>query len=160
MVQFLNHSKFSFFFVGDYIIDLSKQNSDRKVKNYLNDLYAPRCYSLINKPTKMTSTLSTTLDHIYSNAIDKFCISGILTYDISDHLPIFCIIKNKTYRNISNKFIQDMKHFDAEEFCVDFNARLGKLKAINSPDLSMDQFIQPLTYVTNKHVPLPKKLRR
>ena len=106
VVQFLNHSNSPFFLVGDYNIDLSKQNSDRKVENYLNDLYAAGCYSLINKPTRMTSTSSTTLDHIYLNAIDKFCISGILTYDISDHLPIFYIIKNKTCRSIGNKFIQ------------------------------------------------------
>ena len=103
---------------------------------------------------------STTLDHIYSHAIDKFCITGILTNDIADHLPIFCIIKNKTYRNIGNKFIQDMKHFDAEEFCVDFNSRLGELKAVNNPDWLMDQLIQTLTDVTNKHAPLRKMLRR
>ena len=96
---------------------------------------------MLTKPAKMTSTSSTTLDHVYSNAIDKLCISGILTDDISDHLPIFCIIKNKTYRNIGNKFIQDMEHFDAEEFCVDFNTRLGELKAVNNPDSSMDQLI-------------------
>ena len=53
-----------------------------------------------------------------------------------------------------------MKHFDAEELCVDFNPRLGELKAVNNTDLSMYELIQTLTDVTNKHALLRKMSRK
>ena len=41
------------------------------------------------KPTRITSTNATLLDHIWTNVISSQSIkSGILTYEISDHLPI------------------------------------------------------------------------
>ena len=78
--------------MGDYNIDLSKQNTNNKVTNCLNELYSAGCYSLINKPTRITETYATTLDYIYSNSLHKISVSGVLISDISDHLLTFCVM--------------------------------------------------------------------
>ena len=61
--------------MGDYNIDLSKQNTNNQVTDYLNELYSAGCYSLINKPTRKTDTSATTLDHIYIQQFtsENFC---------------------------------------------------------------------------------------
>ena len=98
---------------------MGKQNSDSKVSTYLNEIYSAGSYLLINKPTRITLISSTTLDDFYTNHIDKICLPGILIYDISDHLPIFCSFKNTHIKNHYNleKEIPDTKHFNTEAFC-------------------------------------------
>jgi len=59
--------------------------------NYLNTIYAEGCNNLINKPTRITQTTATLLDHIYSDMTKYISYTGILMYDVSDHLPNYCI---------------------------------------------------------------------
>ena len=74
----------TFVLMGDYNISISKQNIDNKIQNYVNEIYSSGCFSLINKPTRITTTSATTLDHIYSNSLQNFSVSGILISDVSD----------------------------------------------------------------------------
>ena len=67
IMQNFSRSNNTFVLMGDYNIDISKQNIDNKIQNYVND--SSGCFSLINKPTRITSTLATTLDHMYSNSL-------------------------------------------------------------------------------------------
>ena len=60
-----SYSNQAFILMGDYNINLSKQTTNNKATNYLNELYSAGCYSLINKPTRITVTSATTLDHLY-----------------------------------------------------------------------------------------------
>ena len=92
--------------MGDYNIDLSKQNTNNKVTNYLNKLYSAGCYSLINKPTRIIDTSAMTLDHIYSNSLHKISVRGVLISDISDHLPTFCVMTSNIQKNLRYEKIQ------------------------------------------------------
>ena len=86
-----NHSNISFL-QGDHDIDLSKQNIEFKVRNYINKVFSFGCCSLISKPTKVTSISPMTLDHAYTNSSKKAGTSVILVLDVFDHLPTFCAI--------------------------------------------------------------------
>ena len=97
-----NFSNQAFILMGDYNIDLSKQNTNNIVTNYLNELYSPGCYSLINKSTRITDTSETTLDHIYSNSLHKTSVSEVLISDISDHLPTFCVMTSNMQRKFDS----------------------------------------------------------
>ena len=44
---------------------------------------------LIESPTRITSTSSSLIDHILTNAIDKISNSGIINIGVSDHQLIF-----------------------------------------------------------------------
>ena len=65
---------------GDFNIDLLGYDSMNSVTYYMNSLYSEVCYNLIDKPTVITSTSSTLLDHIYTNISVKTLIIGILSY--------------------------------------------------------------------------------
>ena len=62
----LNHFKQEYILVGDYNIDLLKHQSISKVCKYLSAIHAKGCSS-INKPTRITETSATLLDHMYTN---------------------------------------------------------------------------------------------
>lgn len=63
--------------------------------------------SCIPKPTRITSHSATLIDNLFSNDPDNHKFSGILWFDISDHLPIFqitnCSLKPKTKCSVYHK---------------------------------------------------------
>ena len=82
--------------MGDINIDLASQT------NYVSDynllLQSNFFFSLITKPTRVTNSSKTIIDHVLTNDTDSILTPGVLTYSISDHYPIFCTISNPTYK--------------------------------------------------------------
>lgn len=56
-------------------------------------------YPKIIRPSRITSHSASLIDNIFTNQIDNSTVSGLLVYDISDHLPVFTIYNNN-YKNI------------------------------------------------------------
>ena len=84
---------------GDFNLDLVSDNLNNYSKELINLFHRKNIYSLIDKPTRVTNSTATLIDHIWSNDYNNSLANGII-YDnsISDHFPIFSIFK------ISNKF--------------------------------------------------------
>ena len=59
-------------------------------------------YSLIKSPTRITSKSNSILDNFYTNFITDRLSSGIINYELSDHLPIFLNIKLEKHIEINN----------------------------------------------------------
>ena len=80
-----------------------------KIKSYKpsNDLLhlylAANIIPTITKPTRITHTSATLIDNIYVRHTTPFVHSGILISDISDHLPIFCLIGKRKPSKIRNE---------------------------------------------------------
>ena len=114
--------------LGDFNTDISKQTSETKVSNYIKEIYSCGCYSLINKPTRITAKSATTLEHVYTNVIHKVDMAGILVLDVSDHLPTFCVIKGYVHKKTyPRKIVRDMKNFNVEGFCEDVSSKLASM---------------------------------
>ena len=62
-------------------------------------LYSYGVFPQINKPTRVTSFSSTIIDNVFTNVLSMNAKSGILSNDISDHLPNFY---NTEYRGITS----------------------------------------------------------
>ena len=84
-------------------IDLLKHHIHQQTTRYLDMLYSHDLLPVITKPTRITSHTATLIHHIYTNTVNRL-ISGILTIDISDHLPVFCMA-DIPLKKIINKFI-------------------------------------------------------
>lgn len=82
------------FLFGDFNINPLKSNSSFS-SDFLNVVFSTHFYSLIHKPTRITSTSATLIDNIMVNCLDYKMASGILLADISDHLPVFQIVYTK-----------------------------------------------------------------
>ena len=92
------------FMCGDLNINLLKYEDHCDSKEFINSLFSHGLYPLINLPTRITSTSSTLIDNIFTNEIDVDISSGILINDISDHLPIFSMIKYESKVGKSNNY--------------------------------------------------------
>ena len=86
-----------FYLMGDFNIDLLQFHYNQIIKTYADNLlgYSVKC--CINKPTRISVSTKSLLDHIYTNDFNRSLFSGIALCDISDHLPTFIFIKDIKY---------------------------------------------------------------
>ena len=85
-------------------INFLKFNEHAQTEEFLDMLYANNILPIITKPTRLTDHTATLIDHIYTNCLQNFT-AGILTVDITDHLPIFFLVRTQPTENNSNKNI-------------------------------------------------------
>lgn len=113
------------YLMGDLNVNLLKQN-DNSVNELLNLFYTYSYFPVITKPTRVTSTSASLIDHIWTNDLNNYQASGIMYTSISDHFPVFssfsvpqykshCPYITITKRIINNEFINafktDLIHF-------------------------------------------------
>lgn len=98
--------------MGDFNVGLLKVEESRHSNDVLNCMFSSSFYPLIPKPTRITSRSATLIDNIFVNSLVDNFTGGLLSTDLSDHLPIFQITisltqnttKKKTkHRKITNK---------------------------------------------------------
>ena len=103
----------------DHNMDLLKMSKHKHTQSFLDRDLDEDLLPTITKPTRITRHSSTLLDNIFtSRRLQCSFISGILTTDLSDHLPtLLCLrdLRHETkiqktikYRAINNKNIQSM----------------------------------------------------
>ena len=112
------------FLLGDFNIDLIKNESDSNVSEYFNHLSSNHLLPHISIPTRITDRSKTLIDNIFSNSTAEN-LSGNLTTSISDHLPQFVILplseklskpeKNNTYK-------RNFKNINKDQLLHDFSA--------------------------------------
>lgn len=82
--------------IGDLNINLLADD-DINVTEFLNNMFSFNFLPIITRPTRFPvgdqRGSPSLLDHIWSNRLGRF-VSGIVTFDITDHLPTFAIFPN------------------------------------------------------------------
>ena len=109
ILERVRHEQKLCYLLGDYNIDLLKHGSHKPTSEFLDLLYGNSFYNLTNRPTRNSQTSATLIDNIFTNDmnINEGKISGVLTTAITDHYPIFHIIKTnfiwtRKYNNDNN----------------------------------------------------------
>ena len=74
--------------MGDININLIEKN--RQTVDYLLMLQSNSFFSVLNKPTRITPTSKTLIDHIsiLTNDVNLTVKPSVIIYKIADHLPI------------------------------------------------------------------------
>ena len=101
------------YIIGDMNYNIVNTNHHQPTQTYYTLLTALMYQQVINKPTRITETSSTIIDHIWHNDVtngydSQHNRSGILYCNISDHLPIFFQITSNKTRNIKVKTLDDI----------------------------------------------------
>ena len=95
-----------FYLLGDYNIDLLKTNKNNDTHECVNDLLARSVNCPISKPTRITSSTNTSIDHMYTSDLNSSLLSGINISDLSDRNGVFLIMPE--FKNIKKgKFNAD-----------------------------------------------------
>ena len=88
-----DHSKCSFEIVGDFNIDLLQFENHELTNDFLEASFSYGLLPVITKPTRVTPTSATLIDHIWVKNKSELHTAGIILSHISDHYPIFYVHK-------------------------------------------------------------------
>ena len=82
--------------LGDLNIDLLKYEEHRLTSSFVDKLYSNNVFPLITKPTRVTQTTATLIDHVLTNIFDIWGKhrQGILCIDMTDHYAVFHVAGN------------------------------------------------------------------
>ena len=69
--------------------------------------------------------LFTLIDYIYTSDVKSCIVSGIITNDLSDHLPIFAIIKKIAPQKVYSEKVRKINGINAERFIADLQSQLN-----------------------------------
>ena len=160
----MSNKKIEFYLVGDFNIDLLQSHCNQIIKTYADNLlgYSVKC--CINKPTRISVSTKSLLDHIYTIDFNRSLFSGIALCDISDDLPAFIFIKDIKYikKKLKEVYIRDMKDFLEELFCQDLYKQLGDLHVTESlsPHDQFEEFVKLFTDIVNFYAPRRRATRK
>ena len=89
--------------LGDFNIDILPSSNHPLEKSWSDIAHNYELSQIITKPTRVTSTTKTLLDHIYinTNIITKY--SDVLKWSISDHFPVYLVIGNYDHEKEKKK---------------------------------------------------------
>ena len=151
------------YLMGDFNIDLLSSINQHTSSHFLNILSSFSFYPHINKHTRITPTSSTLIDNIFSNVIDQHSLNGILYYDISDHLPIFTIVKHpghthKPSTNLKHNKIRKETKQNIESLKLDLTQEQWlDIFQTNDVNQSYENFINKLLFYYDKNIPLVRQ---
>ena len=117
---------------------------------------------IVTKPTRISSTTTSLLDHIYTNNTSLFTNVEVPEKSISDHFPTICTWKAKPPKqpNSGHTTIsyRAFKNFQKETFFQDLNsASFSNVFNFSDPSNALDALYANLLPIINKHAPLRKK---
>ena len=135
ILDIINNERKHCTLLGDFNVDLLKFGSDTKINNFIDNIFSHGLAPLIFRPTRLTRTSATLLDHIYSNNIHGKSHSGIIVTDVADHFGIFYIMHDK-----SPKTKQTAKMI---RYISDRNILLFKQYLVNTNFTSVTSFACP-----------------
>ena len=98
---FRNKRNKTIYVCGDFNVDLLQYDKHRDTNHFIDRLYSLGLHPLITRPTRITSHSNTLIDNIYTTDVTSCIQSGLIIYDMTDHLPIFQITEYKHNNNIT-----------------------------------------------------------
>ena len=127
----------------------------------MNIIYRNGMIPNVNKPTRVTRTTVTAIDHIFTNSfIDKNFKTAIFKSDISDHFPI-CFIITSTKPKIENKTSFIFKRIFNVDAINTFKQDLHKtnwkdIEVFIDPNEAYKAFLERFLLLYDKYFPIRK----
>lgn len=108
-------------------MDCLKFDEDKKVEEFYNHYFNFGLIPIINRPTRITQDSCTAIDNALINYVTGTnLMSGIIKTDISDHFPIFLIIKDLTICKSQSKTRLIQKRIFSQDKLHMFTLELSK----------------------------------
>ena len=158
IIQNVDNSNMPYCVLGDLNCDVQNSPIPNHSKRLLGIMESYDCRQLIEKPTRVAQTSSTTVDLIFSNCSEKITESGVIEVSMTDHYMIYCVLgKSKSGHSHFHKYRTGrcLKNFNEELFIADIS-KVDFSSVLNSddPQIACSTFLSILTPVMDKHAPL------
>ena len=139
------------YLLGDWNINLMNHSFHEITSEFLELLYSRLFFPLISRPTRITAHKASLIDNIFTNDFSHQSFSGLFLNDISDHLPIFAVVKGFDKIINTSKFFtyrekteNNLEKFKAEIESVNWS----ELPGYNNPALAYGSFIKKIFFST------------
>jgi len=152
------------YILGDFNINLFKNNLDTLTADFLNILYSSYFFLLIYKSTRVKENSATLIDNILTNNLNEGMKSGVLYLDLSDHFPIFqysLIKSNKTKQNKKRMHKRIMSKSNISKF-NDILASISwnDLYKENNAHFAYQNFMKVINFSFNECFPIGSSTRK
>jgi hypothetical protein len=147
-----------FILLGDFKIDLSKNNRS-PFKRLLNNLSCQlHLDQLITEPTRITETSQTTIDLIFINNTQRIVRSGVIPCALSDHSLVFCVFKAGVTKALPCIIeYRSFKRYNKESFLQDLrNNNWSAAVDDNDINATVDNWCKCFTDIADLHSPIKK----
>ena len=165
MIKAIDNENHEMHILSDMNCDLLKTIPDNPTKKYNSILEMYQLSQTIDKPTRITKTSKSLIDHHVTNSLDKLVFSGVIHASPSDHSLIYAIRKtnsvNKAAPNVPFIEFRNMKRFNVEQFVHDLHCQPWELITYESEINSMWALWKKLFLeILDRHAPIQKKRKR
>jgi len=141
--------------LGDFNInfDLS-ENIVYSTCHYIEHMLGAK--QLIMKPTRVTETSKTIIDHIYTTMHSRHTKSGVIELCLSDHYMIYTVINyNTTHLPPKTVTSRNYNNFNSNQFLNDLsNCQSLNIKSFTDVDKAWSQWKLSFLQICNKHAPI------
>jgi hypothetical protein len=156
LLEIINHKHIKCKLLGDFNINLLNYGHHDKTNTYVDSIFSLGFLPQITKPTRITTSTATLLDHIYSNTTLTESINGIIINDVADHFGIF-YIETHTHKHSCVNIKQ--KRFFSENNALKFHQLLlqtdfTSVYDYNCPDHAYNTFIEKYLSAFNLAFPV------
>ena len=101
----------SYIIMGDFNIDCMPQNDENDKLKFIQLMMSYGYTQIISHPTRISPVKQSLIDNFFINTTNKIDLSGVVSCDISDHLPIFLQLQLHSKNNIQNITAQPINTF-------------------------------------------------
>lgn len=160
MMDKASRSKGDIFLLGDFNIDLLNPKGTHAAWTTTTSLFGLK--QVVKAPTRITSTSSTLIDHIYTTNTEKILNVSVPSFAVSDHNPVCCVVSTrlgKQKRRHHTKIIyRSFRNFEKDKFLNDLQMTpFHEVYNYTCPDAALSVWLQLFLGVLNKHAPLREK---
>ena len=160
--------------LGVINIYLDSDISVPHLADYSHIIQSNAFLSLIDQPTRITSSSQTVIDHILTNDSVSTSTPGVIRYKLADRYLTFSIISNSNFKYSRKESIftfRKLASLNQNNFCNDlfsslsplhnrFTLACGNKLSPNAFDDHFTQLISAISAVIDQHAPLQKASRR
>jgi hypothetical protein len=156
IMHIINKEEKQCIIIGDINIDLLKFETHPKTETYLDNIFCNGYLPVIVKPTRITASSATLIDHIYTNNITSRSHSGIIITDVADHFGIFHIVSTKSAQHkisVSQNRLFSANNINLFKTNLD-QADFRDVLESTCPDESYNNFLRVYLNIFDKCFPL------
>ena len=158
-IDYANDNGLEIMIFGDLNIDYTDGCTNTKWEHVVTQSSLTQ---IIDTPTRVTSTSSSIIDHVYVNHPENIIEINVPKIALSDHYPI-CVtrkINKKDCPNGTHKTIEYrcFKKFNEESFLEELKElNLDQIEYINDTEAAIEMWYTLFLSLINKHAPLKTK---
>jgi len=153
------NKQYNVILLGD--ININVNANDCKSKEYKDLLLSMGLNNCITLPTRISDSSETVIDHLVTNINPNLLLSGVITEEITDHLPIFGIVQIRAKHTTPNHYYtrRNITLTKKDSFVRCIVSKINSFTYENDPSTTLQKLVHLIQSASDQVFPSNKKKR-